>query len=227
MTSYVLVHGAGADGWYWGETAAVLEKDGHLVHIACLPSTGTDPAALGDLDADVIETRRLVQAAGEPVVLVGHSYGGMVVAELADHPGVAHSVYLAALWPTRGQSMLELFGSGPLPEWVVLRDDATLQISDDATVARDALCAELPDDRLTEWATHNVLSSVASAAMPSTAPDRTHPTTYIVLEHDRVVPPAAQEAMARRADHVERMATSHQAMLADPEGLAAILSGCG
>lgn len=223
MTSYVLVHGSFTDGWYWQETAAILERDGHRVQVAELPSTGTDPATLGDLADDVAEVRRLVAGAGEPVVLVGHSSGGVVITELADHPGVAHSVYVAAFWPARGESALDLFGDRPLPDWMVPRQDGTIQITDDVTVAHAALCPELPTHRLTEWAGHHRLSPIGLAATPSTAPARAHPTTYVVLERDRVVPPELQEALAAKADRVERLATSHQPMLADPAGLAAIL----
>jgi hypothetical protein len=75
----------------------------------------------------------------DPVVLVGHSYSGMVITELADDPRVRHSVYLAAFWPQRGQSVLDLFGDGPLPGRVALRDDGTLAISDDLETLREAL----------------------------------------------------------------------------------------
>ncbi|GAA4843425.1 alpha/beta fold hydrolase [Pseudonocardia benzenivorans] len=115
MTSYVLVHGGFVGGWYWDDVAGLLEKAGHQVDVVeQLPSAGRDPAALGGLAEDVAVVRRHVESAGEPVVLVGHSYAGMLLTELADHPDVAHSVYLAAAWPARGQSMVDLFG-GELP----------------------------------------------------------------------------------------------------------------
>lgn len=223
MTAYVLVHGGCTDGWYWGETAARLEKDGHRVSVAELPSTGTDPSELGGLADDVAHVRRLVDEAAAPVVLVGHSSGGLVLTELADHPGVAHAVYLAAFWPGPGQSLLDLFGDGPLPGWAVLRDDGTVQITDAVEVALPLLCAELPTDRVPEWRRHCLLSPSSYLATPATAPPRNHPVTYVVLERDRAVPPEAQEAMAAQADHVRRTPTSHQVMLADPDGLAELL----
>ena len=58
-----------------------------------LPSAGTDPTSLGDLTADA---DHVLDTLDDPVVLVGHSYGGMVITELADHTKVRHSVYLAA-----------------------------------------------------------------------------------------------------------------------------------
>ncbi|MGQ0576574.1 MAG: alpha/beta fold hydrolase [Pseudonocardia sp.] len=223
MTSYVLVHGGFTDGWYWAETAELLEKAGHRVHVADLPSTGTSPAGLGGLAEDAAEVRRLVAAAGEPVVLVGHSYGGMVITELADDPGVVHSVYVSAFWPQRGQAITQLLPA--LPDWIVPTDDGTAaRVTDDVARAVEVLCAELDPARVPEWQRHSLYSAAAVLGTPSSAPDRTHPTTYVVLEKDKAVPAEVQEAMAAQADHVRRLATSHQPMLADPDGLAAILT---
>src|SRR5690349_19852814 len=107
MSNYVLVHGAFVGGGYWRDVAALLERDGHQVDVvAQLPSTGPEPTALGDLKADTDCVRTMVESVGGPVVLVGHSYGGMVLTELADHRAVAHAVYLTAFWPTKGQSVM-------------------------------------------------------------------------------------------------------------------------
>lgn len=222
MTSYVLVHGGFTDGWYWGETASRLTEQGHAVQVAELPSTGRDPSALGGLADDIAEVRGLVESAVQPVVLVGHSYAGVILTELADHPGIGHAVYLSAFWPARGQAIGDLLGDD-LPGWLVARDDGTAQITDDVDLALATFCPELEPERVPEWTQHNLLSSAAAFGTPVKAPDRTHPATYVVLERDRAVPPAAQQAMAANADHVERMTTSHQAMLADPDGLVAIL----
>ncbi|MCX6465538.1 MAG: alpha/beta hydrolase [Pseudonocardiales bacterium] len=223
MTAYVLVHGGFVDGWYWGATAAALERDGHRVLVADLPSTGPDPAALGTLADDVAAVRGLVAAAGEPVVLVGHSYGGLVITEAADAPGVAHRVYLSAFWPERGTSLMDLL---PAPlDWVVVSDDgAAVRVVADVDRAAEVLCADLDPARRGEWHRHLVYSAAAAMGTPVTAPDSDAPVTYVVLEKDNAVPPEAQEAMAARADHVHRMATSHSPQLVDPAGLAAILS---
>jgi pimeloyl-ACP methyl ester carboxylesterase len=222
MAYYVLVHGAFVDGWYWGETARLLDAEGHEVRIAELPSTGTDPGGLGGLSDDVAEVRRLVAAAGEPVVLVGHSYGGAVITPLAADPGVALSVYVGAAWPRRGQSPLDM--EGGLPDWMVLNDDGTaVRVTGDVARAADALCADLDPARVPEWHAHLMYSGMSGATLPVTAPDPTHPTAYVVLEKDRAIPTALQEVLAERADRVERLATSHTPQLVDPKGLAAIL----
>lgn len=223
MTAYVLVHGGFVDGWYWGETAALLEEQGHTVHVADLPSTGTDPAALGGPGDDVSEVRRLVAAAGAPVVLVGHSYGGVVITDAADEPGIAHRVYVGAFWPERGRTLMDGY-SGPTDWFVPTEDGAAVRVTDDADRAAEVLCADLDPARRAELLGHLMFSATSAMGVPAAAPDSAAPVTYVVLEKDGAVPPATQEAMAARADHVERMATSHSPMLVDPAGLAAILS---
>lgn len=221
----MLVHGGFVGGWYWHDTAALLEKDGHRVDVVDqMPSAGRDPATLGDLQADADCVRQWVEAVGQPVVLVGHSYGGMVITELADHPAVAHTVYLSAFWPQRGQSLMDVLGDGPLPNWIVPRDDGTVQVTDDIEVARQALCADVDPERAAEDLRRLVPQSASSLAAASTAPGRRHPTTYIICEQDQAVPPAAQEQMGATADHVERLPCSHQPLASMPDQLAALLA---
>jgi pimeloyl-ACP methyl ester carboxylesterase len=228
MANYVLVHGGFIGGWYWRETAALLEKGGHRVHVVeQMPSAGHDPSSLGDLADDADCVRGVVESAQEPVVLVGHSYGGMVITELADHPLVAHTVYLSAFWPQRGQSIGDMLGDGPLPSWLVPHENGTVTVTDDVAVAREALCADLDFDRAAEELRRLQPQSAASFGSPSSAPDRGHPTTYIICEQDNAVPVAAQEQMAALADNVERLPSSHQPMASMPEKLAEVLARVG
>ncbi len=224
-TTYVLVHGGFVDGWYWGETAARLEKEGYRVLVADLPSSGPDVAALGDLYADAAAVRALLDAADGPVVLVGHSYGGMVITEVADHPAITRSVYLGALWPARGQSLLDVFGELPPDGPILVTDDgAAVRVTDDRESARDVFAGDLDPVRFADYHARMIPSSTSAMGEASTAPDRSHPVTYVVLEQDRVFPPDVQEIAAVRADDVQRLSTSHTPMLADPEGLAALLA---
>ena len=226
MSSYLLVHGAWSTGWVWNDVVPLLEKSGHRVTVVDqLPSAGPDPGALGDLTADVNHVRDVLATLDEPVVLVGHSYGGMVITELADHPQVRHSVYLAAFWPQRGQSLLAMIGDGPTPSWIVPRDDGTLAITDDFELAWDSICADLDKERTREFFSHAVLQSAAAFAEPSTAPHPQHPTTYIITtqESDNCIPVAMQEAMSANADHVVRLPAAHMAQLSRPEELAETL----
>ena len=190
-----------------------------------LPSAGTDPASLGDLSADASRVRQILDAVNEPVVLVGHSYGGMVITELADHPKVRHSVYLAAFWPQRGQSLLDLLGDAPLPNWFIQRDDGALEFTDDFELLWESLCADLDRNRAREVLSRAVLQSAAAFGAPSTAPVRAHPTTYVIAaqDSDNCVPVAAQEAMSASADYVVRLPAAHMVQLSRPEALAEAL----
>jgi pimeloyl-ACP methyl ester carboxylesterase len=226
MNSYLLVHGAWCRGWVWDDVAKRLAKAGHRVGVVDqLPSSGTDPASLGDLTDDANHVRSLLEAQEEPVVLVAHSYGGMVITELADHPMIRHSVYVAGFWPQRGQSVEDLRGDAPMPNWSVPRDDGTFEITSDLELVRDSMCADLDRDRAQELHSRFVLQSAAAFGVPSTAPERTHPTTYMITtqDSDNCMPVRAQEAMATNADNVLRLPAAHFVQLSRPDELAEAL----
>jgi pimeloyl-ACP methyl ester carboxylesterase len=139
-----------------------------------------------------------VDGIGAEVVLVAHSGGGMVLTEFADHPSVQHSVYLAALWPQKGQSATDLLG-GQLPGWVAARDDGTIAVSSDLEVVQQTLCADIDAERFAKQVYPRYeLMSLSSLASPSTAPVPQHPTTYIICEQDQVIPPQAPGSDGRR-----------------------------
>jgi pimeloyl-ACP methyl ester carboxylesterase len=226
MGNFVLVHGAWCGGWVWDDLAERLEKAGHKVTVVDqLPSAGTDPSSLGDLVADATHVRNVLDACDEPVVLVGHSYGGMVITELADHPNVRHSVYLAAFFPQRGQSALDTYGDAPSPTWIVPRDDGALQVTDDFDLFHESLCADLDDDRARELFSRFVLQTGAVLQTASTAPGRRHPTTYVIAEQesDNCIPVWLQEAMSSNADNVIRLPAAHMVQISRPDELAEAL----
>jgi pimeloyl-ACP methyl ester carboxylesterase len=225
-SSYLLVHGAWCYGWVWDDVAKRLAKAGHRVGVVDqLPSAGPDPASLGDLTDDANRVRGLLEAQDEPVVLVAHSYGGMVITELADHPMIRHSVYVAGFWPQRGQSVEGLRGDAPMPNWSVARDDGCFEITPDLELVRDSMCADLDRDRARDLHSRFVLQSAAAFDVPSTAPDRRHPTTYMITsqDSDNCMPVRAQEAMATNADYVLRLPAAHFVQLSRPDELAEAL----
>ncbi len=221
MSTLVAVHGAFAGGYYWQDVVDRLEQQGHTTAIIeRLPSHGADADSLGDLTADADHVRRVIEQIDGPVVLAGHSYGGMVITELADHPAVRHSIYVAAFWPDRGQSVSDMLG-GALPDWIVADDDGTVRVGDASPVI-EALGADVDVGRATDIHRRSQPMAMAALATPSTAPERAHTTTYVITEQDQAVPPPAQEAMAQRADRVVRLPTSHWVMFAAPDELAAV-----
>ena len=221
MSTLVAVHGGFAGGFYWQDVVDRLERHGYATAvIERLPSHGTDAGSLGDLTADAAHVRDVIDQIDGPVVLAGHSYSGMVITELADHPAVRHSIYIAAFWPDRGQSTSDMLG-GTIPDWIVANDDGTVGVGD-ASLVIEALGADVDKERAAEIHRRSLPMAMSALTTPSTAPTHTHATTYVITENDQAVPPPAQEAMAQRADHVVRLPTSHWAMFAAPDELASI-----
>jgi len=216
----LLVHGAFCQGWVWDETVLALRAAGHRAEALDLPSSGSTAGSLGNLDSDVEAVTAVLNRIDEGVVLVGHSGGGMVLTELGDHPQVLHSVYVAALWPQKGQSVGDLLG-GQFPDWITVREDGAVQVAGDLDVVREALCHDVDRNRfVADIYPRYVLTSISSLGAPSTAPDPLHPSSYIICEHDRAVPPEAQEAMANAADHLYRLPSSHSPLVSMPKQLA-------
>jgi pimeloyl-ACP methyl ester carboxylesterase len=222
----LLVHGAWSGDWIWEPMLGPLRERGVSVEmIERSPTAGVDPAKLGDLAADAEHVRARLDETGGPVVLVGHSYAGMVITEVADHPAICHSVYLAAFWPPKGMSLFDLFGEEELPDWIVDREDGSLALTDDLERLHQALFADL-DSARAKWAQEQfVLQSAAAYDSKSTAPARSHPVTYVVCTEDEAVPVPVQEAMAAGADNVVRMRSAHCPQLSRPEELADVLAG--
>src|SRR5882757_10166484 len=96
----VLVHGGFVDGSGWEDVYRILKKDGYEVSVVQNPTTS--------LEADVAATRLVLAALASPVILVGHSYGGVVITEAGNDPKVAGLVYIAAFAPDKGESVASL-----------------------------------------------------------------------------------------------------------------------
>ena len=105
MANIVLVHGGFVDGSGWQDVYRILRKDGHEVSIVQNPTS-----SLAD---DVAATKRVLAGQKGPVVLVGHSYGGVVVTEAGNDPKVAGLVYIAAFAPDKGESVAALITDPP------------------------------------------------------------------------------------------------------------------
>jgi pimeloyl-ACP methyl ester carboxylesterase len=106
LAAIVLVHGGFVDGSGWEEVYKILKKDGYNVSIV--------QNATVSLADDVATTKRVIDAQTEPVILVGHSYGGVVVTEAGNDPKVAGLVYITAFAPDAGESVSTLIAN-PVP----------------------------------------------------------------------------------------------------------------
>jgi pimeloyl-ACP methyl ester carboxylesterase len=215
----VLVHGGFVDGSGWGAVYRSLRRDGHSVRIVQNPTTS--------LDDDVRATKRVLAAQTGPVILVGHSYGGVVVTEAGNDPRVAGLVYVAAFAPDRGESVASLIkdpppgASGPpiLPpeDGFLLLDRAKFHASFAADV--DPGTAEFMADSQVPWGVEALNGAVGEPAW------KAKPSWYLVATEDRMIPPAAQRAMAGRAGAtVVEVSGSHAVYVSRPDAVAALIA---
>jgi len=204
MTTIVFVHGAWHGGWCWEHLTPRLDQAG-LAHVEVdLPFTG-------HLD-DVRCVRDALERIDGPKVLVGHSYGGLVISgAAADRDDITHLVYLCAFLFEEGHTVGdELSGAIPAPlidamEW--LPDGRSGIVAAKATAAFFAASpAELAEAAITRLRPMHA----ATTTHPCLAePWRTIPTTYVVCEQDEAISAEAQHRMAARADRVVSLDTDH------------------
>jgi len=212
----VLVHGAFADGSGWMAVAKILEKDGFKVSVAQPPETS--------LEDDVAATNRTIDAMGGPVVLVGHSYGGIIITAAGNNAHVKSLVYVAAFQPDTGESLGSLSAakppasSGPKPS-----PDGFLYL-DRADFHAD-FCADLPAPQADFMALSQVGLSVKAAGAPATTPAwKNKPSFAIVATNDRAINPDLERSMYKRAGStVTELASSHVAYISHPAEVAAII----
>jgi pimeloyl-ACP methyl ester carboxylesterase len=213
----LLVHGAWHSPWCWEPLIAELE--GVDVRTVALPSSGTDPQALGDLAADAEAVRAALASIEGPAVVVAHSYGGSPVTEAVTRDsGVAHLVYLCAFQLDVGDSLLGSVGGQAPPWWEV--HDTHIVARQPEQVFYNGVAPELTEQavaRLQFQSRPSVEQSLTRTAWSEV------PSTYVVCEQDQAIPVFAQEAMSSRAGTVLRLDTGHSPFLADPAALAVLL----
>lgn len=189
----VLVHGGFVDGSGWRDVYALLKRRGYHVTVVQNPTV-----SLAD---DVAVTRRAVASLQGPVILVGHSYGGVVITEAGNDPKVSGLVYVAAFAPDKAESVSSLIQNPPpgapvppiLPpeDGFLFLDKAKFQAAFAADVPAD-LAAFMADSQV-PWGLEALGGAVTNPAW------KTKPSWYLVATDDRMIPPDAQRAMAKRA----------------------------
>jgi pimeloyl-ACP methyl ester carboxylesterase len=217
--SIVLVHGGFVDGSGWEGVYKILKKDGFDVSIVQNPT-----ASLAD---DVAVTRRAIAAASSTVILVGHSYGGVVISEAGTDPKVKGLVFIAAFAPDRGESVSSLIANPPpgAPVPPILPPQDGYLFLDKAKFA-GSFAADVEPDRAAFMAASQVPWGVEALQGAVTEPAwRSKPSWYLVASDDKMIPPPAQRAMAQRAKaQITESAGSHAVYVSKPEAVAAIIA---
>jgi pimeloyl-ACP methyl ester carboxylesterase len=214
----VLVHGGFVDGSGWEDVYQILKKDGYTVSIVQNPTIS--------LAGDVAATKRVVAAQNGPVILVGHSYGGVVITEAGNDPKVAGLVYIAAFAPDKGESVSTLIKDpppgAPVPPILPPQDG---YLSLDKTKFPASFAADVDAERAAFMADSQVPWGVEALGGTISEPAwRTKPSWYLVATDDKMIPPPAQRAMSKRAGStVVEVAGSHAIYVSQPKAVAALI----
>jgi pimeloyl-ACP methyl ester carboxylesterase len=237
VSTFVLIHGGWAGGWVWEEVAPLLEAEGHRVIAPDLPGHGYDKTPIDGvtLDAYVDPVVELLDSQREPVILVGHSSGGMVISQAGERcpDKIDRLVYVCAYLPADGQCLLDLGQTDPeqlvLPNLVLAPDGSSARIR--AEVLGEALFADCPHD-LERFVARAAAEPLAPAATPVKLTSGNFgrlPKAYIECLRDRGISLHLQRRMHRagRCEWVLTMDTGHMPQYAAPQTLTDHLAALG
>ena len=215
MAGVVLVHGAWHGPWCWAPVVEGLQRRGISVDAVDLPLTG--------FVDDVARAREAVDAMGPDTVLVGHSYGGLVISEASSGARtVRRLVYVAALLAEAGEdptTILSAYGS-PIAAAVVITEDG---VTVDPGAAHGLFYGD-SDERTAAALTARLRPMPVELAVQQVEPGwRSIPSTYVVCTNDGAVPVGAQRRMASRADEVVEIASDHSPFIGHPNELVDVL----
>lgn len=218
VRTVVLVHGGFVDGSGWESVHNILRKDGYTVAIVQNPTIS--------LAEDVAATKQIIARQNDPVILVGHSYGGVVITEAGNDPKVAGLVYIAAFAPDKGESVSTLIKDPPpgapvppiLPpqDGYLFLDKAKFHASFAADVDKEK--AAFMADSQVPWGVEALSGTISEPAW------KTKPSWYLVATDDKMIPPPAQRLMSKRAGStVVEVAGSHAIYVSQPNAVAALI----
>jgi len=219
VKNIVLVHGGFVDGSGWEGVYTILKKEGYNVSIVQNPTT-----SLAD---DVAATNRTISAQDGPVVLVGHSYGGVVITEAGSNPKVAGLAYIAAFAPDSGESVASLIKNpvpgAPVPPILPPQDgflflDRSKFAASFAADVNPELAVFMADSQV-PWGVQALEGAVSQPAWKS------KPSWYLIATDDKMIPPDAQRAMSKRAGaKTVEVRGSHAVYVSQPEAVADLIA---
>src|ERR1700724_2889890 len=218
LGTIVLVHGGFVDGSGWEDAYRILKKDGYRVSIVQNPTT-----TLAD---DVAATKRVITEQKGSVILVGHSYGGVVITEAGNDPGVAGLVYIAAFAPDKGESVATLIKNPPpgatvppiMPpvDGYLLLDKAKFPAAFAGDVSPEK--AAFMADSQVPWGVNALNGTVSEPAW------KAKPSWYLITTEDKMIPPDAQRQMAKRAGAmIVEVKSSHSVYVSQPQAVAKLI----
>jgi pimeloyl-ACP methyl ester carboxylesterase len=214
----VLVHGAWADGSSWNKVIPLLQAKG--LHVVAVQNP------LSSLADDVEATNRVINMQKGPVILVGHSWAGVVITEAGNNAKVAALVYVAAFAPDSGQSINDLIGGFPPAPYqaTMSKDERGFLYLSTESVAQYFAPDQSPAMQKIMAATQAPWFYGCLADKVTTASWHTKPSWWVLPTNDQILDPRLQEGMAGAAKStISRVTSSHVAMLSKPAEVAAAI----
>jgi pimeloyl-ACP methyl ester carboxylesterase len=216
VRNVVIVHGAFADGSGWRRVADILGRHGFTVSVVQEPLT-----SLAD---DVAATNRVLSLYPGPTLLVGHSYGGVVITEAGNAANVAGLVYVAAFIPDQGQSALDLLSQAPAANNDMRATQDDFLYVDPAAYPAD-FAADVPAAEASFMAhAQPMLAKAAGAARVTTAAWHQKKSWALIATRDHNINPDLERSMARHAgSETIEVAASHAVYLSRPGDVARLI----
>jgi pimeloyl-ACP methyl ester carboxylesterase len=214
----VLVHGAFVDQTSWQPVADILSKKGYNVTLVENPLTS--------LAADVDATKQALARQDGKTVLVGHSWGGVVITEAGNDPKVSALVYVSAFAPNVGESLASLSKSGaPTEGGKAIRPDDKGNLYIDPKIFPSAVAADLPPEIAAHLAESQLpLNFVAFETPVDMAAWRDKPTFYVISTKDKLLAPEAQKMFAARMKaETTEVAGSHASLVVHAKEVAEVI----
>ncbi len=219
VKNVVLVHGAYADGFSWSKVIPQLHAKGFNVVAVHLPLTS--------LEDDVAATQRIIARMKGPVLLVGHSYAGVVITEAGNDPKVEGLLYISALIPNAGQAVVDVVKGYPAsPGGPETQEDASgfLYLSEKG-MNEDFVPDLTPVERLNVYATQGPWAKKALSGKISKAAWKTRPSWVIIDKQDRMVNPTLQRDQAKRIKATTlELNSGHVSILSHPREVATFIN---
>jgi pimeloyl-ACP methyl ester carboxylesterase len=234
MSTFVLVHGAWHGGWCWHKIGARLEMMGHSVFAPDMPGHGIDRAPIADVTmSDIVRKMSdVIDLADEPVILVGHSYGGAVISRTAEVRAgrIAKLVYVSAFLLSTGESTMASAQADPqsdLADRIRFSPDGKTMLPDPAIV-RQAFYAQCSQEDVALARILLTPEAVAGAMAPTgtgSGGSAPVPSIYIECLKDRAITPAHQRRMQEANPCGARFAldTDHSPFFSAPDQPTQIL----